>query len=107
MIVSPTPENVDRAAEMLRDGELVSFPTETVYGLGANARKPDAVQRVFAAKRRPAEHPVIVHIADASVLPRWARSIPAGARALADAFWPGPLTLILPKARDVGDIVTG
>ena len=69
MIVSPTPENVDRAAGMLRDGELVSFPTETVYGLGADARNPDAVRRVFAAKRRPAEHPVIVHIADASGIP--------------------------------------
>ena len=107
MIVSPTPENVDRAAGMLRDGELVSFPTETVYGLGADARNPDAVRRVFAAKRRPAEHPVIVHIADASVLPRWARSIPAGAKALAAAFWPGPLTLILPRASDVNDTVTG
>ena len=107
MIVSPTPENVDRAAGMLRDGELVSFPTETVYGLGADARNPDAVRRVFAAKRRPAEHPVIVHIADASGLPRWARSIPAGAKALAAAFWPGPLTLILPRASDVNDTVTG
>jgi L-threonylcarbamoyladenylate synthase len=107
MIVSPTPENVDRAARMLRDGELVSFPTETVYGLGADARNPDAVRRIFATKQRPAEHPVIVHIADASALPRWARSIPAGAHALAAAFWPGPLTLILPRAKDVNDTVTG
>jgi L-threonylcarbamoyladenylate synthase len=107
MIVSPTPENVDRAARMLRDGELVSFPTETVYGLGADARNPDALRRIFATKRRPAEHPVIVHIADASALPRWARSIPAGAQALAAAFWPGPLTLILPRASDVNDTVTG
>src|SRR5947207_2403590 len=107
MIVSPTPENIDRAAGKLRDGELVCFPTETVYGLGADARNPDAVRRVFAAKRRPAEHPVIVHIADASALPRWARSIPAGAKALAAAFWPGPLTLILPRASDVNDTVTG
>jgi L-threonylcarbamoyladenylate synthase len=107
MIVSPTPENVDRAARMLRDGELVSFPTETVYGLGADARNPDAVRRIFATKRRPADHPVIVHIADASALPRWARSVPAGAQALAAAFWPGPLTLILPRASDVNDAVTG
>jgi L-threonylcarbamoyladenylate synthase len=107
MIVAPTPENVDRAARMLRDGELVSFPTETVYGLGADARNPDAVCRIFATKRRPAEHPVIVHIADASALPRWTRSVAAGARALAAAFWPGPLTLILPRASNVNDSVTG
>ena len=107
MIVPATPETIDRAARLLRDGQLVSFPTETVYGLGADARNPAAVQRIFAAKQRPADHPVIVHIADVSVLPRWARSIPPGARALADAFWPGPLTLILPRAHDVGDLITG
>jgi L-threonylcarbamoyladenylate synthase len=107
MIVAPTAENVDRAARLLRDGELVSFPTETVYGLGADARNVDAVRRIFAAKQRPAERPVIVHIADASALPRWARSVPAGAHALAAAFWPGPLTLILPRAADVSDTVTG
>jgi len=107
VIVPATDEGISRAARLLREGQLVSFPTETVYGLGADARNAAAVQKIFAAKKRPADHPLIVHIADASVLPRWARSIPAGARALADAFWPGPLTLILPKARDVGDIVTG
>ena len=107
MIVPATAETIGRAARLLRDGQLVSFPTETVYGLGADARNAAAVQRIFAAKRRPTDHPVIVHIADASVLPRWARSIPPGARALADAFWPGPLTLILPRAHDVGDVVTG
>jgi L-threonylcarbamoyladenylate synthase len=107
MIVAPTAQNIDRAARSLRDGALVSFPTETVYGLGADARNPAAVRRIFAAKRRPAEHPVIVHIASASALPRWARSVPAGARALAGAFWPGPLTLILPRAGEVGDTVTG
>jgi L-threonylcarbamoyladenylate synthase len=107
MIVAPTPENLDRAAGLLRDGALVSFPTETVYGLGADARNADAVRRVFATKERPAEHPVIVHLADASALSRWARSIPAGAQALAAAFWPGPLTLILPRAAGVSDSVTG
>jgi L-threonylcarbamoyladenylate synthase len=107
MIVPATAETIARAARLLRDGELVSFPTETVYGLGADARNAAAVQRIFAAKKRPADHPLIVHIAAASVLPRWARSIPPGARALADAFWPGPLTLILPRAQDVGDVVTG
>jgi len=107
MIVPASAETIDRAARLLREGKLVSFPTETVYGLGADARNAAAVRRIFAAKKRPADHPLIVHIADASVLPRWARSIPPGAQALADAFWPGPLTLILPRARDVGDIVTG
>ncbi|MDQ2963846.1 MAG: L-threonylcarbamoyladenylate synthase [Pseudomonadota bacterium] len=107
MIVPAAAETIDRAARLLREGQLVSFPTETVYGLGADARSAEAVQRIFAAKRRPADHPVIVHIADASVLPRWARSIPPGAQALADAFWPGPLTLILRRAHDVGDVVTG
>jgi L-threonylcarbamoyladenylate synthase len=107
VIVPATDENIERAAGLLRDGELVSFPTETVYGLGADARNAAAVARLFAAKKRPADHPVIVHIADASAASRWARSIPSGARALAQAFWPGPLTLILPRAADVGDIITG
>jgi L-threonylcarbamoyladenylate synthase len=107
MIVLPSPENIDHAVELLRSGRLVSFPTETVYGLGADARNPTAVQHVFAAKRRPAEHPLIVHLADASVLSHWTRSIPAGARALAAAFWPGPLTLILPRDAGVPDAVTG
>ncbi|HEX7272538.1 MAG TPA: L-threonylcarbamoyladenylate synthase, partial [Casimicrobiaceae bacterium] len=107
MIVAPTAENIERAASLLRAGQLVSFPTETVYGLGADARNEGALRRLFAAKGRPAEHPLIVHIAGASALSRWARSVPAGARALADAFWPGPLTLILPRAADVSDAVTG
>ena len=107
MIVAPTPENLDYAARLLRDGQLVSFPTETVYGLGADAHNADAVRRIFAAKARPADHPLIVHIADASVLPRWTRVVPAAARALAEAFWPGPLTLILPRAPAAGDVVTG
>ena len=107
MIVSPTPANIDRAVGLLRDGQLVSFPTETVYGLGADARNASAVRRIFAAKARPASHPVIVHITDASVLPRWSRAVAAGARALAEAFWPGPLTLILPRAPEVGDFITG
>lgn len=107
MIVSPTAPNVARAAQALAAGELVAFPTETVYGLGANARDAAAVGRLFAAKGRPAEHPVIVHLADAAALPRWARMVPAGAQALARAFWPGPLTLILPRADGVLDALTG
>jgi L-threonylcarbamoyladenylate synthase len=107
MIVPANPESIERAAALVRDGQLVSFPTETVYGLGADARNPEALRRLYVAKGRPAEHPVIVHLADASALPRWARSIPSGARALAEAFWPGPLTLILPRASGVLDAVTG
>lgn len=96
-----------RAAAALRSGELVAFPTETVYGLGADAGNADAVRRIFAAKGRPADHPVIVHLENADALGQWAREIPAGARRLADVFWPGPLTLILPRAPQVLDIVTG
>ena len=107
MIVPATAENIARAASALAAGELVAFPTETVYGLGANARDAAAVARLFAAKGRPAEHPVIVHLADAAALPRWARKVPAGADALARAFWPGPLTLILPRVEGVLDAVTG
>jgi L-threonylcarbamoyladenylate synthase len=107
MIVPPTDPNIARAARALAAGELVAFPTETVYGLGANARDAVAVGRLFAAKGRPAEHPVIVHLADAAALPRWARTVPVGAQALARAFWPGPLTLILPRADGVLDALTG
>src|SRR5439155_17196742 len=107
MIVPATSENIDRAAEYLRAGRLVAFPTETVYGLGADARNAAALRQLFATKRRPAGHPVIVHLPDRKALPRWARSIPASAQALAQAFWPGPLTLILPRQSEVMDAVTG
>lgn len=102
-----TPATIARAAEGLRAGELVAFPTETVYGLGADAGNSDAVRSIFAAKGRPAEHPLIVHLPDATHLTRWAREFPDGARALAAAFWPGPLTLILPRAAKASDVVTG
>jgi L-threonylcarbamoyladenylate synthase len=105
--VAPTKAAIARAAATLRSGELVAFPTETVYGLGADATRPDAVRRVFAAKGRPAEHPLIVHLASAAEVDDWAREVPLGARKLAAAFWPGPLTLILPRARGVPDAVTG
>ncbi len=106
-ITPPTPAAIARAVERLRAGELVAFPTETVYGLGADADNQDAVRAIFAAKGRPADHPVIVHLADDSQLAHWAREIPADAQRLADAFWPGPLTLILPRAARVSDAVTG
>lgn len=91
----------------MQAGELVAFPTETVYGLGADAANPEAVAKIFAAKGRPADHPLIVHLPGAAHLDRWARDIPAVAWELAEAFWPGPLTLILKRAPEVPYAVTG
>ena len=99
--------DVSRAAALLRAGELVAFPTETVYGLGADARNPLAIAKIFAAKGRPVDHPLIVHLPDASHLERWAIDIPEVARKLAAAFWPGPLTLILKRHPSVPNAVTG
>lgn len=98
---------IKRAVALLRQGELVAFPTETVYGLGADASNPEAVAKIFAAKGRPADHPLIVHIPDATHLDRWAHDISEAARVLAHKFWPGPLTLILKRHPDVPDCVTG
>ena len=106
-IQPPTTAAIAAAAARLGAGELVAFPTETVYGLGADAANPEAVRRIFAAKGRPADHPVIVHLASIDQIADWARVFPEGARALANAFWPGPLTLILPRAAQVSDLVTG
>ena len=106
-IEAPTPEAIAHAVDRLRAGELVAFPTETVYGLGADAANPDAVRRIFDAKGRPADHPVIVHLHHAKDIGKWARSVPKAAIRLAATFWPGPLTLILPRAPDVSDVVTG
>lgn len=100
-------EEVRRAAEILRRGGLVGFPTETVYGLGADASSKDAVARLYAAKRRPADHPVIVHFADAQAAFQWARDVPEGAQKLAAAYWPGPLTMILKRSPQASDFVTG
>jgi L-threonylcarbamoyladenylate synthase len=96
-----------QAVALLRAGELVAFPTETVYGLGADAANPAAVAKIFAAKGRPADHPLIVHLAETAALARWAREIPAVAWRLAEAFWPGPLTLILKKQAETPLAVTG
>jgi L-threonylcarbamoyladenylate synthase len=106
-IAEPTAAELERAAALLRAGALVAFPTETVYGLGADARNDDAVRGIFAAKGRPADHPVIVHLAAAAQMEAWSRDVPAAAHALAAAFWPGPLTLIVPRAHWVADVVTG
>ncbi|MGE5088685.1 MAG: L-threonylcarbamoyladenylate synthase [Candidatus Levyibacteriota bacterium] len=98
---------IGEAAALLRAGELVAFPTETVYGLGADASNPVALRRLFEAKGRPADHPVIVHVLGFAEAERWSAAMPAGARALAEAFWPGPLTLIVPRSDRAGDAVTG
>ena len=90
---------IEQAAARLRAGGVVAFPTETVYGLGADASNPDAVRRVFTLKGRPADHPLIVHIGAPPLLERWARDIPPVAWRLAKAFWPGPLTLILRRGQ--------
>ena len=97
---------IDEAAAAIRRGGLVAFPTETVYGLGANALSVAAVLRIFAAKGRPAFNPLIVHVADVSEVTRVARSVPPLARELAAAFWPGPLTLVLPRTEAISDAVT-
>lgn len=99
--------DIEPAVALLRAGELVAFPTETVYGLGADASNPAALAKVFAAKGRPADHPLIVHLPDATHLEHWARDVPPAARRLAAAFWPGPLTLILKRQPHVSDLVTG
>jgi L-threonylcarbamoyladenylate synthase len=95
------------AVAVLRRGGLVAFPTETVYGLGADAGNPEAVERIFAVKGRPRTHPVIVHLAEAVAIKEWAADVPPDAWVLAEAFWPGPLTLILPRAAHVPGAVTG
>ena len=99
-------DQIKHAAELLRSGKLVAFPTETVYGLGANALDAKAVARVFEAKGRPSTSPIIVHVSDRAMIERVASSWPETARILADRFWPGPLTLVVPKMSEVPDIVT-
>ncbi|MDD5461901.1 MAG: L-threonylcarbamoyladenylate synthase [Methylococcales bacterium] len=98
---------IEHAANLLRKGRLVAFPTETVYGLGADAFNPDAVRRIFQAKGRPADHPLIVHIPSIDSLNDWALTVPDAAQQLAERFWPGPLALILNKRPEVPLEVTG
>jgi L-threonylcarbamoyladenylate synthase len=95
----PDPAVIEEAAAAIRDGKLVAFPTETVYGLGAHALDERAVQKIFDAKERPATDPLIVHIAHVGQVAQCASSFPAAARKLALSFWAGPLTLILPDCR--------
>ena len=108
MVTARLPQDeIDQAVEALREGEVVAFPTETVYGLGADASNPDAVRKIFELKGRPATHPLIVHIEHPRALERWALSVPPAAAALAEKFWPGPLTLILRRAPAVDLAITG
>ncbi len=102
----PDPETLERLAERLSEGHLVAFPTETVYGLGAAVDRPDALRRIFEVKGRPATDPLIVHVADVDALAGIVDAVPVRARDLARAFWPGPLTMVLPRGRLVGDEVT-
>lgn len=100
-------EKVHRAVEVLRRGGLVAIPTETVYGLAADADNEAAVMATFAVKGRPTNHPLIVHVASAEALSAWASVVPPQAKRLAEVFWPGPLTMVLPKSDRCGDFVTG
>ena len=102
-----TQAEIDAAARALEAGKLVGLPTETVYGLGADAENPAAVAAIYAAKGRPQDHPVIVHVAPGASLAYWCADIPAEAHQLAEAFWPGPLTMILKRAPNIPDAVSG
>ncbi|MFC2019116.1 L-threonylcarbamoyladenylate synthase [Chloroflexota bacterium] len=106
VITANVKKNIELAADCLLKGGLVAFPTETVYGLGADATSREAVSGIFTAKGRPAADPIIVHLDSTDMLPSVASEVPEAARQLADTFWPGPLTLILPKAAAIPDIVT-
>jgi L-threonylcarbamoyladenylate synthase len=102
-----TADSIREAARAIKAGHLVAFPTETVYGLGADARNPDAVKRIYEVKGRPTDHPLIVHISSMSQLDKWASEIPDYAISLARAFWPGPMTLILKRSDMAKDFITG
>jgi L-threonylcarbamoyladenylate synthase len=99
--------SIERAATILKNGGLVAFPTETVYGLGADASNKAAVERIYHVKGRPKNHPLIVHIASMQNLDKWAQEIPKFASQLAWKFWPGPMTLILPRTKMAKDFITG
>jgi L-threonylcarbamoyladenylate synthase len=103
----PTAAELDEAVRLLEAGQLVAFPTETVYGLGADAENPEAVARIFALKGRPSNHPVIVHVVDGADIGYWTDEVPEAAQQLIDAFWPGPLTLILKRAAHIHSAVAG
>ncbi len=107
--LTPDAAGIRRGAEILRAGGLVAFPTETVYGLGGNAMDPKAAEKIYAAKGRPSDNPLIVHLGTKSVreMARYAAEIPEDAKKLAEALWPGPLTMVLPKRPEIPDATTG
>ncbi|MBV2130416.1 L-threonylcarbamoyladenylate synthase [Arsukibacterium indicum] len=107
LLSSDSASDIKLCADFLHSGQLVAVPTETVYGLAADASNPDAVKVIFAAKGRPANHPLIVHVPGKAAISQWAKNVSNRAFALADAFWPGPLTLLLHKADHVSSVVTG
>ena len=107
IISDPTQSEIRKAAQALKDGHLVAFPTETVYGLGADATNENAVSRVYSVKGRPTGHPLIVHISSIEQLENWAKNIPDYAIQLAREFWPGPITLILKRSKLAMDFITG
>ena len=102
-----TADSIEQAARTLQGGSLVAFPTETVYGLGADATNPEAVKRIYDVKGRPQDHPLIVHISSAQLMGDWAEDIPTYAIELARAFWPGPMTLIVKRSELAQDFITG
>ncbi|BCM91515.1 threonylcarbamoyl-AMP synthase [Abditibacteriota bacterium] len=105
-LFDPTPTNIALAAARLKDDKLVAFPTETVYGLGANALNTEAVERIYTTKGRPSYNPLIVHVASVEDAQQLAAHWPENAQKLAQAFWPGPLTLVVPKTSEVPDIIS-
>jgi len=107
LISNCTADAISNAAKALKDGHLVAFPTETVYGLGADATNEKAVARIYSVKARPTDHPLIVHISSINKLEDWATDIPEYAIKLAREFWPGPMTLILPRKEVAKDFITG
>ena len=102
-----TADALSQAAQALKDGALVAFPTETVYGLGADATNAEAVARIYEVKGRPADHPLIVHLASTALIVDWTDDVPDYAIALARAFWPGPMTLIFRRGELAKDFITG
>ena len=107
ILAGASPAAIEQAAQALAAGELVAFPTETVYGLGADAGSDSAVAKIFAAKGRPSDHPLIVHVPDASAVPTFASEVPPFAHKLMQAFWPGPLTLILQRRSGIAAAAAG
>ena len=107
IITNPTQPEIKKAAKALKDGHLVAFPTETVYGLGADATNKKAVSRIYSVKGRPTDHPLIVHISSISKLAKWAIDIPEYAIKLTKEYWPGPITLILKRSELAKDFITG